>query len=71
MIICIRGIMNKSINDYDLQQYDEWVLTWPGQVIHCVSHLYWATDIESTISQQDKKLQCIYDQIQVISVNSF
>ncbi len=50
MMVSVREVINQAIKAYPAKLRHEWVLDWPGQVMLCVSQLYWTQMVEEAIT---------------------
>jgi dynein heavy chain, axonemal len=53
----------------DMQAYskglrDEWVKTWPGQVVLCISQIYWTSQVHSTL-RDGTGIKKLWEELQV------
>lgn len=56
MRMSIRDVIMKSIKSYATSKRSKWIKEWPGQVVLCVSQLFWTKETEDAIkSHQIKK----------------
>ncbi|XP_025109931.1 dynein heavy chain 3, axonemal-like isoform X5 [Pomacea canaliculata] len=53
MIKSVRSVIKNSIFAYEKTPRKAWVLKWPGQVILCVSSIYWTTEVTDAVQKQD------------------
>ncbi|XP_065670290.1 dynein axonemal heavy chain 12 isoform X3 [Hydra vulgaris] len=49
MLLSIRDIIGKSVAAYSITPRAEWVKEWPGQVVICVSQIYWTLKVHEAI----------------------
>ncbi|CAB3982986.1 dynein heavy chain 12, axonemal-like, partial [Paramuricea clavata] len=49
MLISIRDIIEKSVQAYAIEERRHWVTEWPGQVVICVSQIYWTSEVHEAI----------------------
>jgi dynein heavy chain, axonemal len=45
----LKKIIQSSIQDYEKTLRSKWVIEWPGQVVICVSQVYWTKESELAI----------------------
>ncbi|KAH7297912.1 hypothetical protein KP509_25G018200 [Ceratopteris richardii] len=58
-LIQVEEAMRESLKDVTLHAYEayakqdrvEWVLSWPGQVVLCVSQMYWTAEVADSIQK--------------------
>ncbi|XP_069795725.1 dynein axonemal heavy chain 12 isoform X2 [Narcine bancroftii] len=56
-LVQVEDIMHKSVldvidqsqQDYPERKRTEWVISWPGQVVICVSQIFWTAEVENAI----------------------
>ncbi|CAD5122382.1 DgyrCDS10813 [Dimorphilus gyrociliatus] len=53
MLSSVRNVISKSIDGYKTTARNKWVLEWPGQVVICVSSIFWTAEV--TESMKDSK----------------
>ncbi|XP_006892767.1 PREDICTED: dynein heavy chain 3, axonemal [Elephantulus edwardii] len=49
MLASIREVIKLGIEAYDKVSRDQWVLQWPGQVVICVSSIFWTQEVSQAI----------------------
>ncbi|XP_074137054.1 dynein axonemal heavy chain 3 isoform X2 [Sminthopsis crassicaudata] len=49
MLASIREVLKKGIDAYAEVPRKQWVLEWPGQVVICVSSVYWTKEVSEAI----------------------
>lgn len=49
MVACLRTVVADSYVAYAQSDREKWVLEWPGQVVLCVSQIYWTYEVEMAI----------------------
>ncbi|XP_015126095.2 dynein heavy chain 12, axonemal [Diachasma alloeum] len=49
MVKSIRHEIMMSYFDYETNERVQWVLIWPGQVIICVSQIYWSMEVQNCL----------------------
>ena len=49
MLASIRKVIADSIQAYKSTVRERWVLEWPGQVVLCVSSIFWTTQVTAAI----------------------
>nr|XP_008166211.1 dynein axonemal heavy chain 12 isoform X1 [Chrysemys picta bellii] len=72
-LIQVEDIMLKSIHDviaesrlaYPETERKQWVLEWPGQVVLCVSQMFWTSEVHEAICNGPEGLQDYYDTLQL------
>ena len=52
MISSVRKVVMDSIQAYKDTPRKRWVIDWPGQVILCVSTIYWTSEVIEAMAQQ-------------------
>lgn len=53
MVDSVRLVISKSIEAYASQPRRQWVLHWPGQVVLCVSSIYWTSEVPGAMTVPD------------------
>ncbi|XP_064633435.1 dynein axonemal heavy chain 12-like isoform X2 [Lineus longissimus] len=49
MLMSVRDVVEKSRDAYAMEAREVWVRDWPGQVVLCVSQMYWTEEIHEAI----------------------
>uniref|UniRef100_A0A670KA86 Dynein axonemal heavy chain 3 n=1 Tax=Podarcis muralis TaxID=64176 RepID=A0A670KA86_PODMU len=49
MLSSIRKVIERGIEGYDQVPRNKWVLQWPGQVVICVSSIFWTKEVSEAI----------------------
>jgi len=49
---------------YALEARDDWVKDWPGQVVLCISQVYWTAEVQVAITDRRKGLRTYWDLLQ-------
>ncbi|KMQ95743.1 dynein heavy chain axonemal [Lasius niger] len=57
MVISLRDTAEESIIAYFEAMREEWVLSWPGQIIICSSQIHWTNEIEDIVALVRGKLE--------------
>ncbi|XP_025152566.1 dynein heavy chain 3, axonemal [Harpegnathos saltator] len=68
MVISMRDIAEDSILAYFTAVREEWVLSWPGQIVICSSQVHWTSEVYESFEEQStlSYLHKCNDQIQYI-----
>ena len=53
MISSLRKVILQSIESYRSTERDNWVLDWPGQVVICVSSIFWTMEVPEEIPKEN------------------
>uniref|UniRef100_A0A8C8BVI3 Dynein axonemal heavy chain 12 n=1 Tax=Otus sunia TaxID=257818 RepID=A0A8C8BVI3_9STRI len=67
-LIQVEDIMLKSIHDviaYLETERKRWVLEWPGQVVLCVSQMFWTSEVHEVLCSGPEGLKDYYDTLQL------
>ncbi|NWI88768.1 DYH7 protein, partial [Pitta sordida] len=72
-LIQVEDIMLKTIHDviarsrlaYLETERKRWVLEWPGQVVLCVSQMYWTSEVHEVLSSGSEGLKGYYETLQL------
>ncbi|KAJ3210279.1 Dynein heavy chain 7, axonemal [Dinochytrium kinnereticum] len=57
MLESVKSIVEEAYYAYPTKPREQWVLDWPGQVVLCVSSIYWTIGMEKAIAQGKKGLE--------------
>ncbi|KAI8782171.1 dynein heavy chain 12, axonemal, partial [Biomphalaria glabrata] len=49
MLVSVRDVIEESIDDYQNTARKSWVQEWPGQVVICVSSIYWTQEVQESL----------------------
>ncbi|RMX38335.1 hypothetical protein pdam_00005508 [Pocillopora damicornis] len=49
MLISIHDIIERAVQAYATDDRKVWVLNWPGQIVICVSQIYWTQEVHEAI----------------------
>ncbi|XP_020624937.1 dynein heavy chain 12, axonemal-like [Orbicella faveolata] len=49
MLVSIRDIIERAVQAYATDDRKVWVLSWPGQIVICVSQIYWTQEVHEAI----------------------
>ncbi|XP_015752501.1 PREDICTED: dynein heavy chain 12, axonemal-like [Acropora digitifera] len=49
MLVSIRDIIERAIQAYASDERKVWVISWPGQIVICVSQIYWTQEVHEAI----------------------
>jgi dynein heavy chain len=52
MISSLRKVVIDSKNVYPTTPRNNWVLQWPGQVVLCVSSMFWTTEVVEAMEKE-------------------
>ncbi|KAM9098063.1 dynein heavy chain 12, axonemal isoform X1 [Sarcophilus harrisii] len=65
MLRSIHQVIALSWMAYPQSERKDWVREWPGQVVLCVSQMYWTIQTQETISSGPEGLRKYYDNLQL------
>ncbi|XP_068019795.1 dynein axonemal heavy chain 12 isoform X1 [Melanerpes formicivorus] len=65
MLKTIRDVIVKSRMAYLETERKRWVLEWPGQVVLCVSQMFWTSEVHEVLCSGSKGLKDYYDKLQL------
>ncbi|NXF75625.1 DYH7 protein, partial [Sclerurus mexicanus] len=65
MLKTIRDVIAKSRLAYLETERKRWVLEWPGQVVLCVSQMYWTSEVHEVLCSGSEGLKGYYDTLQL------
>jgi dynein heavy chain len=57
MLGSVRSIIKKAIVAYQNTPRAQWVIEWPGQVVLCVSQIFWTMEVEEAIIAGPKAME--------------
>ena len=61
MLISVRDVIEAAHGAYTNDNRENWVQEWPGQVVLCVSQIYWTKEVEEHLKLGTKGLQTYLD----------
>jgi dynein heavy chain, axonemal len=53
MIASLKDLAKNALTAYPKTPRTEWSKMWPGQIVLCVSQIYWTTEVEQAISDYE------------------
>lgn len=53
MVSSIRSVIGEAFEAYAGSQRNRWVLEWPGQIVLCVSSIYWTAEVTEAMKAED------------------
>ena len=56
MIRSVESEIKKSHEAYPMNQREMWVLEWAGQVVLCVSMVYWTAEVHNCLLEGSQRL---------------
>uniref|UniRef100_A0A8C9MJV0 Dynein axonemal heavy chain 12 n=1 Tax=Serinus canaria TaxID=9135 RepID=A0A8C9MJV0_SERCA len=65
MLKTVRDVIARSRMAYLETERKRWVLEWPGQVVLCVSQMYWTSEVHEVLHDGPKGLKGYYDTLQL------
>ncbi|NXY12857.1 DYH7 protein, partial [Atrichornis clamosus] len=65
MLKTIRDVIARSRMAYLETERKRWVLEWPGQVVLCVSQMYWTSEVHEALRGGPQGLNGYYDTLQL------
>jgi dynein heavy chain len=57
MLVSIRDVIEVARNAYAADAREDWVQEWPGQVVLCVSQIYWTSEIHEALKSGTQGLK--------------
>ncbi|CAF0823905.1 unnamed protein product [Adineta steineri] len=64
MLKSVRQVIEQSYVAYPNEYRSEWVTNWPGQVVLCVSQIYWTTEVQEALINGVKGLAEYYTKLE-------
>uniref|UniRef100_A0A8D2QK81 Dynein axonemal heavy chain 12 n=1 Tax=Zonotrichia albicollis TaxID=44394 RepID=A0A8D2QK81_ZONAL len=65
MLRTVRDVIARSRMAYLETERKRWVLEWPGQVVLCVSQMYWTSEVHEVLLHGSQGLKGYYDALQL------
>ena len=65
MVQSVHDVIGAAREAYTKEPRTEWVLHWPGQVVLCVSQIYWTQEVHEAIQGGTRGLKEFYNKSQV------
>ncbi|XP_053545345.1 dynein axonemal heavy chain 12 [Bombina bombina] len=65
MLRSVRDVIARSRLAYPQVLRKDWVREWPGQVVLCVSQMYWTSEVQEAISSGPEGLKNYYQKLQL------
>ncbi|XP_074405907.1 dynein axonemal heavy chain 12 [Zonotrichia albicollis] len=65
MLRTVRDVIARSRMAYLETERKHWVLEWPGQVVLCVSQMYWTSEVHEVLLHGSQGLKGYYDALQL------
>jgi dynein heavy chain len=56
MLKSVKQVIEQAYVAYPNEYRSEWVTNWPGQVVLCVSQIYWTSEVQAAFSAGVKGL---------------
>lgn len=53
MIASVRKVSKEGVAAYAVNPRNRWVLEWPGQVVLCVTSIFWTQEVAKAIKEPD------------------
>ena len=60
MISSVRKEIERSIAAYKVTPRTHWVIDWPGQVVICVSSIFWTSEVPETMPVENGVAVSVY-----------
>ena len=57
MLMSMRDVVEAARNAYATDPRDDWVQEWPGQVVLCVSQIYWTSEVHEALKEGTQGLR--------------
>lgn len=55
MLLSVRDVIERAHKAYVISERVNWVREWPGQVVICVSSMYWTSDVHEQLNKGELK----------------
>uniref|UniRef100_A0A8B9Q220 Dynein axonemal heavy chain 12 n=1 Tax=Apteryx owenii TaxID=8824 RepID=A0A8B9Q220_APTOW len=65
MLKSVHDVISKSRMAYPKTERKSWVLEWPGQVVLCVSQMFWTSEVHEALCSGQEGLKDYYDTLQL------
>ncbi|NXG35216.1 DYH7 protein, partial [Dromaius novaehollandiae] len=65
MLKSVHDVISKSRMAYPETERKSWVLEWPGQVVLCVSQMFWTSEVHEALCSGQEGLKDYYDTLQL------
>ncbi|XP_044307141.1 dynein axonemal heavy chain 12 [Varanus komodoensis] len=65
MLRSIQDVITRSRLAYPERERKDWVREWPGQVVLCVSQMFWTSEVHEAIASGPQGLQKYYNTLQL------
>ncbi|XP_018647275.1 dynein heavy chain, putative [Schistosoma mansoni] len=63
MLMSVRDVIAAAIEAYEKEDRELWVCQWPGQVVLCVSQIYWTSEVHESLIYGIKGLENYYKKL--------
>uniref|UniRef100_A0A094ZX25 Dynein heavy chain 7, axonemal n=1 Tax=Schistosoma haematobium TaxID=6185 RepID=A0A094ZX25_SCHHA len=63
MLMSVRDVIAAAREAYDKEERELWVCQWPGQVVLCVSQIYWTYEVHESLIYGIKGLENYYKKL--------
>ncbi|GFQ90622.1 dynein heavy chain 7, axonemal [Trichonephila clavata] len=63
MLISVRNVILDAHKSYAITARINWIVQWPGQVVLCVSQIYWTAEVHDAIAQGLRAVRRYYDKL--------
>ncbi|PAA47942.1 hypothetical protein BOX15_Mlig003862g8 [Macrostomum lignano] len=63
MLMSMRDVIAASYDAYAIEARKKWVCDWPGQVVLCVSQIYWTAEVHDSLSAGVQGLKDYYKKL--------
>ena len=64
MVVSVRDVIAKARDAYAVDPRIEWVREWPGQVVICVSQIYWTSEVHEAIRNGPHGIKEYHEKLQ-------
>ncbi|XP_077865268.1 dynein axonemal heavy chain 12 [Saccoglossus kowalevskii] len=64
MLMSVRDVVEAAYEAYAIEAREDWVQEWPGQVVLCVSQMYWTLEVHEAIRDNQGGLKEYWNKLQ-------
>lgn len=60
MLLSLKHVIKKSLDSYPKLPRTEFVLSWPGQVVICVSSVFWTAEVAESLQNKTVEVNMLF-----------